>query len=65
MSSEKAATPRVMLAQRVQGEESEYREMKGKEFIGTNLGELTYTFLSSLDFILWFGLGGRVGDTAR
>lgn len=59
MSPEKAATPRVTLAERVQGEGSEYREMRGKELVGTRHGELTCAFLSGLNFIPRFGFGGR------
>lgn len=45
--------PRVMLGQRVQGERSEYREMRRKETVGTNHKELACAFSSSLDFIPW------------
>lgn len=37
--------------QKLQGEKSEYREMRGKELVGTNHGELTRIFPNSLDFI--------------
>lgn len=44
------ATPRVILGQKVQGERSEYREMRWKELVVTNSGELSHAFPTNLDF---------------
>lgn len=54
------ATLRMMLGQRVQGERSEYREMRRKEMVGTNHKELACAFSSSLDFIPWLECGWEI-----